>query len=190
MISQARCGNLRVELNLKSPNKLPALCVNGNEERSAGCRNIKLAKYATKVAENRNREKTKKRKFQEKYYLQSKSLMLHPPLKSLMHNFITPSDHFPLDPQHITAYMVNCKTCTPGKYIGHRVSDQLYGDFITVNMYTIGGERNMKQRIPTNSITSKLVLKSMYASCSTGPFFADHYSHRFEKTQLKFRQEK
>ena len=41
----------------------------------------------------------------------------------------------------------------------------------------IGGERNMKQRIPINSITSKLVLKSMYASCSTGPFFADHYSH-------------
>ena len=54
----------------------------------------------------------------------------------------------------------------------------------------IGGERNMKQRIPINSINSKLVLKSMYASCSTGPFFADHYSHRFEKTQLKFRQEK
>ena len=48
----------------------------------------------------------------------------------------------------------------------------------------------MKQRIPINSITFKLVLKSMYASCSTGPFFADHYSHRFEKTQLKFRQEK
>ena len=55
---------------------------------------------------------------------------------------------------------------------------------------SLGGERNMKQRIPINSITSKLVLKSMYASCSTGPFFADHYSHRFEKTQLKFRQEK
>ena len=54
----------------------------------------------------------------------------------------------------------------------------------------LGGERNMKQRIPINSITFKLVLKSMYASCSTGPFFADHYSHRFEKTQLKFRQEK
>ena len=52
------------------------------------------------------------------------------------------------------------------------------------------GDRNMKQRIPVNSITFKLVLKSMYASCSTGPFFADHYSHRFEKTQLKFRQEK
>ena len=49
---------------------------------------------------------------------------------------------------------------------------------------------NMKQRIPINSITPELVLKSMYASCSTGPFFADHYSHRFEKTQLKFRQEK
>jgi len=56
--------------------------------------------------------------------------------------------------------------------------------------FQVGGERNMKQRIPINSITSKLVLKSMYASCSTGPFFADHYSHRFEKTQLKFRQEK
>ena len=54
----------------------------------------------------------------------------------------------------------------------------------------LGGERNMKQRIPINSITSKLVLKSMYASCSTGPFFADHYSHKLEKTQLKFRQEK
>ena len=35
-----------------------------------------------------------------------------------------------------------------------------------------------------------MVLKSMYASCSTGPFFTDHFSHRFEKTQLKFRQEK
>ena len=58
------------------------------------------------------------------------------------------------------------------------------------SQHTLGGERNMKQRIPINSITSKLVLKSMYASCSTGPFFADHYSHRFEKTQLKFRQEK
>ena len=113
-------------MNLKSPNKLPALCVNGNEERSAGCRNMKLAKYATKVAENRNREKTKKRKFQEKYYLQSKSLMLHPPLKSLMHNFISPSDLFPLDPQHITAYMVNCKTCAPGKYIGHREKDSSF----------------------------------------------------------------
>ena len=33
----------------------------------------------------------------------------------------------------------------------------------------------MKQRIPVNSITSKLVLKSIYASGSTGPFFADHY---------------
>ena len=59
-----------------------------------------------------------------------------------------------------------------------------------VILLNVGGERNMKQRIPMNSITSKLVLKSMYASCSTGPFFADHYSHRFEKTQLKFRQEK
>ena len=39
----------------------------------------------------------------------------------------------------------------------------------------LGGERNRKQRIPVNSITSKLVLKSIYASGSTGPFFADHY---------------
>ena len=62
--------------------------------------------------------------------------------------------------------------------------------FVLVLSFELGGERNMKQRIPINSITSKLVLKSMYASCSTGPFFADHYSHRFEKTQLKFRQEK
>ena len=54
----------------------------------------------------------------------------------------------------------------------------------------LGGEQNMKQRIPVNSITSKFVLKSIYASGLTGPFFADHYSHRFEKTQLKFRQEK
>ena len=41
--------------------------------------------------------------------------------------------------------------------------------------YFVGGERNRKQRIPVNSITSKLVLKSIYASGSTGPFFADHY---------------
>ena len=52
-----------------------------------------------------------------------------------------------------------------------------------------GGERNMKQRILISSITSKLALKSMYASGSTGPFFADHYSHRSEQTHLKFRQE-
>ena len=31
----------------------------------------------------------------------------------------------------------------------------------------LGGERNMKQRIPVNSITSKFVLKSIYASGST-----------------------
>ena len=43
------------------------------------------------------------------------------------------------------------------------------------NVSRIGGERNRKQRIPVNSITSKLVLKSIYASGSTGPFFADHY---------------
>ena len=41
--------------------------------------------------------------------------------------------------------------------------------------FDLGGERNRKQRIPVNSITSKLVLKSIYASGSTGPFFADHY---------------
>ena len=39
----------------------------------------------------------------------------------------------------------------------------------------LGGERNKKQRIPVNSITSQLVLKSIYASGSTGPFFADNY---------------
>ena len=42
------------------------------------------------------------------------------------------------------------------------------------------GERNIKQKIPVNSITSRLVRKSMHASGSTGPFFDDHYSHRFE----------
>ena len=63
-------------------------------------------------------------------------------------------------------------------------------DFVQMRGGGVGGERNMKQRIPVISITSKLVLKSIYASGSTGPFFADHYSHRFEKTQLKFRQEK
>ena len=42
------------------------------------------------------------------------------------------------------------------------------------NPLEVGGERNMKQRIPINSITSILILKSMYASGSTGPFFADH----------------
>ena len=46
--------------------------------------------------------------------------------------------------------------------------------------FLLGGERNMKQRIPANSITSKLVLKSMYASGSTGPFIANRYRHRFE----------
>ena len=58
---------------------------------------------------------------------------------------------------------------------------------ISLSMFTpgwhnlwVGGERNMKQRIPINSITSILILKSMYASGSTGLFFADHYSHRYE----------
>ena len=52
----------------------------------------------------------------------------------------------------------------------------------------LGGERNMKQGILVNSITSKLFLKLMYASGSTGHFFADHYSQS-GLTQLKFRQE-
>ena len=50
----------------------------------------------------------------------------------------------------------------------------------SIDIYKLGGERNMKQRIPVNSITSKLVLKSMYASGSTGPFIANRYRHRFE----------
>ena len=50
MISQARCGNFRVEFEKSKQTSH----VNGNEERSAGCWNIKLAKYATKVAENMN----------------------------------------------------------------------------------------------------------------------------------------
>ena len=49
----------------------------------------------------------------------------------------------------------------------------------------IGGERNRKQRIPVNSITSKLVLKSIYASGSTGPFFADHYLNRLNSSFAK-----
>ena len=44
-----------------------------------------------------------------------------------------------------------------------------------VDAMTLGVEQNRKQRFPVNSITSKLVLKSIYASGSTGPFFADHY---------------
>ena len=49
----------------------------------------------------------------------------------------------------------------------------------------LGGERNRKQRIPVNSITSKLVLKSIYASGSTGPFFADHYLNRLNSSFAK-----
>ena len=44
------CGNLRVQFEKSKQTSH----VNGNEERSGGCWNIKLAKYATKVAENRN----------------------------------------------------------------------------------------------------------------------------------------
>ena len=40
-------------------------------------------------------------------------------------------------------------------------------------MLILGGVQNMKQRIPINSITSQFVLKSVYAFCSTGPFFAE-----------------
>ena len=50
----------------------------------------------------------------------------------------------------------------------------------------VGGERNRKQRIPVNSITSKLVLKSIYASGSTGPFFADHYLNRLNRLNSSF----
>ena len=53
----------------------------------------------------------------------------------------------------------------------------------------LGGERNRKQRIPVNSITSKLVLKSIYASGSTGPFFADHYLNIWiDSTQVSSRK--
>ena len=51
----------------------------------------------------------------------------------------------------------------------------LFGCYLNLQKQHVGGERNRKQRIPVNSITSKLVLKSIYASGSTGPFFADHY---------------
>ena len=50
----------------------------------------------------------------------------------------------------------------------------------------LGGERNRKQRIPVNSITSKLVLKSIYASGSTGPFFADHFLNRLNRLNSSF----
>ena len=52
--------------------------------------------------------------------------------------------------------------------------------------HQVGGERNRKQRIPVNSITSKLVLKSIYASGSTGPFFADHYLNRLNRLNSSF----
>ena len=50
-------GNLRVEFEKSKQTSH----VNGNEERSGGCWNIKLAKYATKVAENMNWDKRKGR---------------------------------------------------------------------------------------------------------------------------------
>ena len=119
-----------LELNLKSPNKLPPLCVNGNEERSAGCRNIKLAKYATKVAENRKRKKNKKEQMfpfsREIFSPEQKSNVTSSPqvFNAQFHHAFRP---FPFDrPQHITAYMVNCKTCAPGKYIGHRERDSSF----------------------------------------------------------------
>ena len=47
------------------------------------------------------------------------------------------------------------------------------------------GELNRKQRIPVDSITPKLVLKSIYASGSTGLFFADHYLKRLNLSFAK-----
>ena len=49
----------------------------------------------------------------------------------------------------------------------------------------VGGERNMKQRILINSITSKLVLKSIYASGSTGPFFDNHFMNKHDSSFAK-----
>ena len=49
----------------------------------------------------------------------------------------------------------------------------------------LGGERNRKQRIPVNSITSKLVLKSIYASGSTGPFFDNHFMNKHDSSFAK-----
>ena len=60
-----------------------------------------------------------------------------------------------------------------GKQI--KMTNERVNRWCTSPSLTLGGERNRKQRIPVNSITSKLVLKSIYASGSTGPFFADHY---------------
>ena len=50
---------------------------------------------------------------------------------------------------------------------------------------SVGGERNRKQRILIDSITPKLVQKSIYASASTGPFFADQYLNRLKSSFAK-----
>ena len=42
-----------------------------------------------------------------------------------------------------------------------------------------------KQRFPVNSITSKLVLKSIYASGSTGPFFDNHFMNKHDSSFAK-----
>ena len=49
----------------------------------------------------------------------------------------------------------------------------------------VGVEQNRKQRFPVNSITSKLVLKSIYASGSTGPFFDNHFMNKHDSSFAK-----
>ena len=49
----------------------------------------------------------------------------------------------------------------------------------------LGVEQNRKQRFPVNSITSKLVLKSIYASGSTGPFFDNHFMNKHDSSFAK-----
>ena len=51
--------------------------------------------------------------------------------------------------------------------------------------HRIGVEQNRKQRFPVNSITSKLVLKSIYASGSTGPFFDNHFMNKHDSSFAK-----
>ena len=50
---------------------------------------------------------------------------------------------------------------------------------------SVGVEQNRKQRFPVNSITSKLVLKSIYASGSTGPFFDNHFMNKHDSSFAK-----
>ena len=51
--------------------------------------------------------------------------------------------------------------------------------------HEVGVEQNRKQRFPVNSITSKLVLKSIYASGSTGPFFDNHFMNKHDSSFAK-----